>query len=154
MSNVRSIECPGCRIFHTCISQCWVCDRFVAGAARCKPRWATAAEEDLTLAMTGEAAAAAAVPTSPPPLSADDLSFFVREGYLIKRGVLDPSQCAAARDALWAANASSVLRRDAPGSWRPIAADDESTDMMNYRKGDQWRLRGMCSTSLVLDMFP
>lgn len=153
MSNVRSIECPGCRIFHTymylsvgCVIVSWL-------AARCKPRWATAAEEDLTLAMTGEAAAAA-VPTSPPPLSADDLSFFVREGYLIKRGVLDPSQCAAARDALWAANASSVLRRDAPDSWRPIAADDESTDMMNYRKADQWRLRGMCSTSLVLDMFP
>ena len=104
--------------------------------------------------MTGEAAAAAVVPTSPPPLSADDLSFFVREGYLIKRGVLDPSQCAAARDALWVANASSVLRRDAPDSWRPIAADDESTDMMNYRKADQWRLRGMCSTALVLDMFP
>jgi hypothetical protein len=145
MSNVRSIECPGCRIFLSVSIVSWL--------ARCKPRWATAAEEDLTLAMTGEAAAAA-VPTSPPPLSADDLSFFVREGYLIKRGVLDPSQCAAARDALWAANASSVLRRDAPDSWRPIAADDESTDMMNYRKADQWRLRGMCSTSLVLDMFP
>ena len=32
--------------------------------------------------------------------------------------------------------------------------EDENHDMMNYRRGDQWRLRGMCSTPLVLDLFP
>jgi hypothetical protein len=93
--------------------------------------------------------------SSPPPLSAEEVAFFVREGWLLKRGVLDPAQCAAARDALWASNTSSRLRRDEPETWfAPIAKEDESLDMMNHRSGDQWRLRGMCSTPLVLDMFP
>jgi hypothetical protein len=43
----------------------------------------------------------------PPPLSAEEVAFFVKEGWLLKRGVLDPAQCAAARDALWSANTSS-----------------------------------------------
>ena len=90
-----------------------------------------------------------------PPLSAEEVKFFVREGWLLKRGVLDPAQCAAARDALWAGNTSSTLRRDRPETWlAPIAKEDENKDMMNTRGGDMWRLRGMCSTPLVLDMFP
>ena len=101
------------------------------------------------------AAPAAASTPLPPLLSAAELEFFVREGYLIKRGALDAAQCALARDRMWEKNNSSVLQRDDPSSWfGPIRQEDESTDMMNHRKGDQWRLRDMCSTPLVLDLFP
>ena len=129
------------------------------------------AEEDVAAARDGlahaEAALAAArwaeqerttqlpTPAPLPPLSAEDVEFFVREGYLIKRGALDAAQCAAARDALWAGNTSSFIQRDAPASHvGPVREEDENHDMMNYRRGDQWRLRGMCSTPLVLDLFP
>jgi hypothetical protein len=89
------------------------------------------------------------------PLSPEDVLFFVEHGYLIKRAVLDPAHCCEVQDAMWSQNESSVLRQHEPSSHvGPIRKEDEDSDMMNYRKGDQWRLRGMCSTPLVLDLFP
>jgi hypothetical protein len=51
------------------------------------------------------------------PLDAAEIRSFVRDGFLIKRGVLDPAACARARDALWAHNVVPRLRRDDPASW-------------------------------------
>eukprot|EP01051_Picozoa_sp_SAG22_P013721 SAG22_NODE_1569_length_4097_cov_2.299400_4_plen_136_part_00 len=98
------------------------------------------------------------LPSMPPlpPLSAAELRSFVADGYLVKRGALDPRLCARVVDAFWEANTSAVLRREDPASWAgPVPADDESTaDLMNFRAGWQWRLRGLCSTPDVLDLFP
>jgi hypothetical protein len=74
-------------------------------------------------------------------LTTDDLAFFKRNGYLIKRGVLDPALMARARERLWD-GAPPSLRREEPATWvGPIAADDESEDKLNYRKGFRWQYR-------------
>ena len=49
-------------------------------------------------------------------LSKEDIRFFKREGYLIKRGILDIELMACAREAFWAA-APPQLKRDAPDTW-------------------------------------
>ena len=51
---------------------------------------------------------------------------------------------------------TAAAARVRQSSWRaPIPAADENVgDMMDYRRGNQWRLRGLCSTDQVLDMFP
>eukprot|EP01047_Picozoa_sp_COSAG01_P055718 COSAG01_NODE_6233_length_3777_cov_2.172648_3_plen_234_part_00 len=90
-----------------------------------------------------------------PPLTAQEIATFIREGFLIKRAVLDAELCHQALDHMWDLNTSRQLQRGAPASWvAPIRPDDESADPMNLRRGDHWRLRGLCSTKLVLDMFP
>ena len=52
-----------------------------------------------------------------PSLTAEEIEFFVVNGFLVKRGVLSPRLCAAARDRLWAGNTSDHLRRADPESW-------------------------------------
>jgi hypothetical protein len=74
-------------------------------------------------------------------LSSDEMRFFKREGYLIKRGVLDLELMARARERLWV-GAPPSLRREDPASWvGPIAAGDESEDKGNYRRGFRWQYR-------------
>ena len=50
-------------------------------------------------------------------LSTGDIQQFITNGFLVKRKILDPKLCAAARDRLWAGNSSSHLRRDDPKTW-------------------------------------
>ena len=94
-------------------------------------------------------------------LSAEELLSFKREGYLIRRGLLAPEHCAAARDALWAGNETpTVLRRDDPLSWvgpidwdsepggpkdvgNPPAQDERSADWDNARSDFNWRYRAI-----------
>jgi hypothetical protein len=49
-------------------------------------------------------------------LSTDELRFFKREGYLIKRGVMDPELTARARKRLWD-GAPPRLKRNTPDTW-------------------------------------
>ena len=51
------------------------------------------------------------------PLSRAELAHFKREGYVIRRGALQPELLAAARDRLWASNTSATLRRGEPASY-------------------------------------
>ena len=85
---------------------------------------------------------AMAAVAAPPPLTADQIAFFKREGYLILRGVLPEAKCAALRDRVWAECAPHAIRRDDPashvGPW-PAWAESEST--LHYRKGFSWRIR-------------
>ena len=72
-------------------------------------------------------------------LSDDDVQFFIQEGYVIKRGVLDPELMAYARDQMWA-NAPAPLKRDDPDSWvGPFT--EESEDRNSVRHGFTWKYR-------------
>eukprot|EP01051_Picozoa_sp_SAG22_P016007 SAG22_NODE_2181_length_2877_cov_2.137509_2_plen_255_part_00 len=87
-----------------------------------------------------------------PPLTAEEVQSFVAEGFLVKRGVLDPRRCAQARDRLWAGNTSASLRREDPRTWSAgfAEADRQSTlDGLNDRTGAggrNWRLRELVRT--------
>ena len=61
-------------------------------------------------------------------LSLADMRFFKDNGYLIKRGVLDPQLCAQARDRLWEA-APPRFKRDDVDTWiGPFTAEEEDED--------------------------
>ena len=71
---------------------------------------------------------------------ADEIRFFKREGYLIKRGVLDPELMARARERKWA-GAPARMQRDDPGTWfGPFRADEELVEERdNYRHDFTWK---------------
>ena len=58
-------------------------------------------------------------------LSTKDIRIFKREGYLVKRGILNPELMAQARDSLWEA-APPELDRNDPDTWiGPLPDRDE-----------------------------
>ncbi|MDE2728364.1 MAG: hypothetical protein OXI19_10080, partial [Gemmatimonadota bacterium] len=62
-------------------------------------------------------------------LTDDDIRFFVREGYLVKRGVLDPELMARGRERMWS-NLPPPLEREKPETWIgpfPEPVDDGSS---------------------------
>ncbi|MEM7033873.1 MAG: phytanoyl-CoA dioxygenase family protein [Chloroflexota bacterium] len=72
-------------------------------------------------------------------LSDDDIQFFIDEGYLIKRNVLNSDLMAQARESLWA-NAPEKLDRDDPESWiGPF--ETMSDDRDSVRHGFTWKYR-------------
>ena len=72
-------------------------------------------------------------------LSADDIRFFKREGYLVKRGVLNPVLMERAREAMWAA-APPELDRGDPDTWiGPLPK--RSDEHRNYTSGYYWKFR-------------
>lgn len=74
-------------------------------------------------------------------LTEDELCFFKREGYLVKKGVLDPELCARARERLWDDPPPS-MKQDDPSTWvGPIKPEEESTDRRNYKRGHRWQYR-------------
>ena len=59
------------------------------------------------------------------PLTRDEIRFFKREGYLIKRGVLDPELMARARERKWE-GAPARMQKDDPTTWfGPFRPDEE-----------------------------
>ncbi len=81
-------------------------------------------------------------------LSTEDIRIFKREGYLVKRGILNPELMAQARDSLWEA-APPELDRNDPDTWiGPLPDRDEPPSSMGgytwkYRdRGDEdWMIR-------------
>ncbi len=92
-------------------------------------------------------------------LSADDIRFFKRKGYLIKRGVLDHDLMARARDALWEA-ASPPLDRNDPDTWvGPFEVRNDETNYMGeyawkYRErgGEDWMIRLLATDPTIWSM--
>ncbi len=74
-------------------------------------------------------------------LTTDELRLFKRNGYLIKRKVLDPDLMERARAMLWDGAPPDRLRDD-PATWvgpfRPYEENDEGS---NYRRGFRWAYR-------------
>ena len=92
------------------------------------------------------------------PLTTDEIRAFVQNGFLVKRNVLDPKLCAAARDRLWAGNTSSHLRRDDPKTWTnglPESDRQSTPDGMNDRTGEYgWRLRELSGDEDMINLLP
>ena len=74
-------------------------------------------------------------------LTTDELRFFKREGYLIKRGVLDPDLMEQARSRLWDGAPPGRIRT-APETWvGPFGKEEENDDGSNHRRGFRWNFR-------------
>ena len=72
-------------------------------------------------------------------LTQEEISFFKREGYLFKRGVMDPELMARARERLWK-GAPPRMKRDDPSTWMgPFRADEEDEGPGNRRIGYMWK---------------
>lgn len=99
-----------------------------------------------------------AMDTTLPPLTEQEILHFVQYGFVVKRKVLCPSLCAAARDRLWAGNSSSHLRRDDPRTWTtglPKADRDCTIDGLNDRTDEfSWRLRELSGDQGMIDLLP
>ena len=87
-------------------------------------------------------------------LTEEEIRFFKREGYLAKRGVMDPDLMAQARDYLWE-GAPSRMRRDDPETWvGPFRPDEEDEDPKNQRRGFTWKYREPVHKALLSEMLP
>ena len=85
-------------------------------------------------------------------LTRDEMRFFKREGYLIKRGVMDPELTARARDRLWDDPPAS-MRRDDPSTWvGPLPEEDLSEDGGNYKGEYRWLYRRLGDEDWIVRM--
>ena len=91
-------------------------------------------------------------------LSSEEIGQFVKNGFVVKRNVLDPKLCAAGRDRLWAGNSSSYLNRDDSKSWTngiPEVERQSTPDGMNDRISQfGWRLRELSGDEDMIDLLP
>ena len=73
-------------------------------------------------------------------LTKEEISFFKREGYLIKRGVLDPDLMARARERKWV-GAPERMKRDDPSTWFGpwLPEEEEGEGSKNCRLGYTWK---------------
>jgi len=87
-------------------------------------------------------------------LTEDDIRFFKREGYLVKKGAMDPELCARARERLWDDPPPS-MKKDEPETWvGPIKPEEESDDRLNLKRGFGWRYRLLGGEPWMADMLP
>ena len=74
-------------------------------------------------------------------LTTDELRFFKRNGYLIKRNILNPELTERARARLWD-GAPQGRTRDDPSTWvGPWAKEEENDEGSNHRRGFRWNFR-------------
>lgn len=74
-------------------------------------------------------------------LTTDELRFFKRNGYLIKRNILNPELTERARARLWD-GAPKGRTRDDPSTWvGPWAKEEENDEGSNHRRGFRWTFR-------------
>lgn len=61
-----------------------------------------------------------------PPLTAEQIAAYKRDGYLVLPAALDPDLCARVRDDMWATVAEGLprMRRDDPSTWGPITDEE------------------------------
>ena len=87
-------------------------------------------------------------------LSAEQLSFFKRNGYLIVRGGMDAQLCAEAQDRLWRElPANSKIRRDDPATHvGPFAEHEEDSSALHLRSGYRWQQRQFGTEQLMIDL--
>ena len=85
-------------------------------------------------------------------LTTEEIQVFKRQGYLIKRGILDPELMARARERKWA-GAPPRMKKDDPttwlGPWRP---EEENSDGSNLRNGFAWLYRETSREKWMVDM--
>ncbi|MBX3015599.1 MAG: phytanoyl-CoA dioxygenase family protein [Caldilineaceae bacterium] len=85
-------------------------------------------------------------------LSPEEVTFFQTNGYLIKRGILDPTLLARARETMWA-GAPAQLQRDEPASWvGPFV--ERSDDPASVRNHFTWKYRAPGSEAWMVELLP
>lgn len=85
-------------------------------------------------------------------LSAEEIRFFKENGYLIKRGILDPQLMARARDTMWA-GAPAQLQRDEPATWvGPFV--EKSDDRDSVRHEFTWKYRAPGGEAWMIELLP
>ena len=84
-------------------------------------------------------------------LTEEELSFFKRYGYLIKRRALDAELCERVLDRMWR-SAPAGVRRDDPETWRPIARDASSDDALLVQQDTRWQLRSASTEQDLIDL--
>ena len=90
-----------------------------------------------------------------PVLTDAEIRRFKRDGWLLKRGLLDKQLCAACRDRMWSQNELERIVRDRPATYAGrFAADEENPDAGNLRQGFHWRSRSLGTEQLFLDLLP
>ena len=87
-------------------------------------------------------------------LTPDEIRFFKRQGYLIKRGVLDPELMARARERKWE-SAPARMKRDDTGTWfGPFRPDEELVeDPENFRSEFTWKYTAPKHEPWIVAMF-
>lgn len=85
-------------------------------------------------------------------LSTEEITFFKENGYLIKRGILDPGLMAQARACMWA-GAPAQLKRHDPDSWTgPFA--EKSDDQGSVRYDFTWKYRAPGGEAWMIELLP
>lgn len=85
-------------------------------------------------------------------LSSEEITFFKENGYLIKRGILDPALMAQAREAMWT-GAPAQLQRDNPDSWiGPFQEKSDDPDSVRYEF--TWKYRAPGREAWMIDLLP
>ncbi|MDE0449883.1 MAG: phytanoyl-CoA dioxygenase family protein [Spirochaetaceae bacterium] len=85
-------------------------------------------------------------------LNVEELRFFKRNGYLVKRGIMDAALMARARESLWEAPPRS-LKRDDPTTWvGPLPAGDLSKDPDSVRGEYHWKYRRVGAEPWIVRM--
>ncbi len=84
-------------------------------------------------------------------LTSEELTFFKRYGYLIKRRALDEGLCERVLDRMWGSAPASV-HRDDPETWRPIGVEESSDDSLLLHQGTRWQLRGASTEADLIDL--
>ena len=85
-------------------------------------------------------------------LSPEEIRFFKREGYLIKRGVMDAALMARARQQIWD-RATPSMRRDDPSTWvGPVKEEEVVEDDQLLAKNYRWHNYAMGVQDWVVEM--
>ncbi|MEZ4616602.1 MAG: hypothetical protein R2867_14035 [Caldilineaceae bacterium] len=88
----------------------------------------------------------------PQRLTTAEIDFFKEQGFVIKRGLLDPVLMAKARAALWA-GAPAELKRDDPSSWvGPFQEESDAPE--SVRHGYTWKYRAPGSDEWMKTLLP
>ena len=85
-------------------------------------------------------------------LTEAEVRFFKREGYLFKRGVMEPELMARARERLWTGAPSRMKRDDASSWFGPFRPDEEEPGPENRRLGYMWKFRAASAEEWIRRM--
>ena len=85
-------------------------------------------------------------------LTVEEMRFFKREGYLIKRGVMDAALMARARQQIWD-RATPSMQRDNPSTWvGPVKEEEVVEDDQLLAKNYRWHNYAMGAQDWVIEM--
>lgn len=84
-------------------------------------------------------------------LSNEELSFFKKYGYLVKRKGATAEQCQQVLDLMWT-SAPTNLKRNDPSSWGPIPQEMESADPLLIQQGCRWQYRAAATDPLLIEL--